>query len=337
MILKRQTAQVSDRRAYKPLIHILNPDQNPTRFPELISIELEQRERIEISRAELELRKVMTFLTSITGGATNSLPILTTLALPGIVPAILWIANILCAEESQKLQVSDLISQRNRDAYILLRAIVASGLSDWYEALVDKISFASVPSSLKFPPGHPVPRQIYRQHPLPTKQNYYYPIDSYYSYLLDERETELIQIMADLSATQIVIRDHLKLEPAHPAESGNPAHSTHQPDSSQPPKVGDREFNFPSTNGASKRSFDPSNYVWLDNEPIWKTVITGRLNHRCLSASFELNMDFSYALLGQLERIEGLLDELSSVQSVDLKTLANRTLNRRKLWITFAA
>lgn len=65
------------------------------------------------------------------------------------------------------------------------------------------LPYSSALGTLIFPPGHPMPNKLYRQHPLPDKKHYYMPNDYYYKILLEEKEVELIKILCDLGANKI--------------------------------------------------------------------------------------------------------------------------------------
>ena len=95
---------------------------------------------------------------------------------------------------------------------------VSFDLNDWLES-IEQIPFAAIPEEISFPPGHPIPRRLYRVHPLKAKENQYIPFEVYDSILYEEREAELIKILVDLGAVEIIIEELSKTETGGSAEA----------------------------------------------------------------------------------------------------------------------
>lgn len=327
MTAKFQAGQKSNLNHRKPLIYVIAVEQST--IPELLTLALEGRERVEFSRAELELKKALRLMALMTGGNASSLPFLSALSLPGPTTAILWTANALLSIDTERTDIDP--EKTNRDSLHLLQALNHVSLNYWYEDLVEKVSISSIPAEIKFLPGHPIAGKLYRQHPLESKQEYYYPVDSYYSLIYDEREAELIQILSDLGATKIVIDK--------PQRSRNAGTKTIENDDLveiEDFSSGTFVFDYIGRNWSPNLNFDTSKYIWLDYEPMWKSVVNGRISNGALSASFEINIDFSNTIAGKLEGIEGLVNEMESINYIDLEALLKLTLRKRRVQVKFA-
>jgi hypothetical protein len=264
----------------------LDPNPNPKPFQNPLVGLIEGKDQVEISRAGLELEKVIVYLNAITGGATNSLPTLVALSLPDRLVALLWIAHALFNERF--FDSEHHLESLDHDALMLFRGMNQLSLKHWQEEVIDTVSFVTAASKASFPLGHPQPEMFYRQHPLREKSNIYYPVNLFYSLLREEREKELIQLLSDLGASKITIQDH--------------SNSDKGTDS-------DRFFEFPGKRWSSNLRFDSARYPWLAYEPTWQTVVYTRLYQGSLSASLELTIDIESAISGQIDQIENLVAE----------------------------
>lgn len=304
-------------RSHKPLIYILAPNQAIDHIRVLYGEALQGKEKVQISRAAIDLKKAIDCFTFVGGGFIHSLPILAATGMPIMLTSTLWVAASLFNQEHQEIEVQRFSEKRNRDAHSLLLSLNESKsyFKHWNESMIEEVDITNLSAETKFPPGYPWIGKLYRQHPLKVKSNYYYPVDSYYSMLLDERERELVQLSSDLGAKKIWIRDESEEKTLN-----------------EKPRV----FEFPDKPLSSNAAFDESRYVWLEHETTWQTLVNARLHRGCTSASFELSTDISQTLFSLLERIEGLLSQMGSTESIDLKTLMNRTIYRRRVYIKFA-
>lgn len=330
MIMKFQEQQLSHSKPHKPLLHILTSDEPVNNIQHFFDVALAGREKVEFARAELELKKAVGLMASMTGGNANSLPFLSALSLPSMTTAITWTASAIISVDNPTTDIEP--EKRNRDSLHLLQGLNKVDLTTWYETLVDKVHILALSPEVKFLPGHPIAGKLYRQHPLDVKSNYYYPIDSYYFLLFDEREVELIQILSDLGATKIVIQN----ASSESSEPDSKTVDTNELDSLEKFKPGTCVFEYIGKNWSPNMNFDASKYIWLDYEPMWKAVVEGRIRNGCLSASFEINIDFSDTIAGKIEGIEGLIDEMESIHSFDLENLLERSLHKRRIWVKFA-
>jgi hypothetical protein len=330
MIMKFREQQTGHSKHHKPLLHILTSDEPINNIQNFFNVALAGREKVEFARAELELKKAVGLMASMTGGNANSLPFLSALSLPSMTTAITWTASAIISVDNPKTDIEP--EKRNRDSLHLLHGLNKVDLTSWYENLVDKIHISSLPSEIKFLPGHPIPGKLYRQHPLEVRSDYYYPIDSYYFLLFDEREAELIQILSELGATKIVIQ---KESPGGGATAAK-ALEFDNVDGQEQFKSGTSVFEYIGKSWSPQMDFDASRYIWLEYETMWKAVVDGRIRNGCLSASFEVNIDFSDTIAGKIEGIEGLIDEMESIHSFDLEELLERALHKRRVLVKFA-
>ena len=173
------------------------------------------------------------------------------------------------------------------------RELAHLDLDPWYDQMVDKINVGTIPNEIQFPLGHPLPGQMYRQHPFNPKRHCYYPVESYFSILFEEREQELIRLLGDLGAAKIVI------EPVVNAFTSI----------EQERKV--LEYGYPTPQ--PPRPFDPQSYPWLTYEAGWQSVVYERLNRRMTSTQFVLDVDVIGLLRSQIQVISQLSTELDSM------------------------
>ena len=302
----------------KAMILITEPGQEPTNLQAIISTALKNSAAEEFSRAEIGLRKAVASLSSLTGGAINSLPLMTALNLPGMTPAIFWMADFLFETGGQKGDIERFIHKRNQDSRTLLQSLNNLDLSQWQASLVEPLNFDAIPPDLNFPPSHPTPGKLYRQHPLKSKQRHYYPVASYYSVLFEERETELIEILSDLGAVKITVQE--LVAGATGAETVGSA----------------QVFEYAGQPWSANMTFDRSKYSWLEHEPTWLRLIESRLHHGCLSTSFEFSIDFANTIANQMQGIRGLAKQLQSIHLEEVEHTLNQTLQKRKVSVQFA-
>lgn len=162
------------------------------------------------------------------------------------------------------------------------------------------VPYSSVSETLIFPPGHPMPNKVYRQHPLPDKKNYYMPNDYYYKILLEEKEAELMKILCDLGANKIEIHEEenslnstiFEAETKVTSVAKTEAAISKDNENSQ---LNKREFSYIGKPWHSnlKDEFESSKYRWLHYEPTWESIVHGRLTNGQLMANIELTTTLS--------------------------------------------
>jgi hypothetical protein len=302
---------------------IPNPYQNP-----LLGL-IEGKAQVEISRAGLELKKVIVYLNSITGGAIGSLPTLVALNLPHRLLTLLWIAHTLFDESF--FHSEDYFKFLDHDARMLFRAIAQVSLKQWQEEIVETVSILNIDPKIGFPLGHPLPDRFYRQHPLKEKANHYYPVELFHVLLRDEREAELIELLSDLGANKIMIQNQANSSERFEGDSDALLRSS----LGVPQASADRTFEFPGKHWSSDLKFDPTRYLWLAYEQTWQTIAHTRVYQGCSSASLELTIDMANAISGQIDQIKNLAAEYKSINLESLSTLKSRILQPRKLCVTF--
>ncbi|MGA7933134.1 MAG: hypothetical protein WCA35_06275 [Kovacikia sp.] len=268
-----------------PAKSIIYLDSHPTPSPyqnPLVGL-IQGKDQVEVSRAGLELEKVIVYLNAITGGATSSLPTLVALNLPHRLLALLWIAHALYNERF--FHSEDHLKFLDHDARMLFRAIVQLSPQQWQEEMIETVSLLNIAPTTWFPVGHPLPDRFYRQHPLKEKANHYYPVELFHVLLRDEREGELIQLLSDLGANKIMIQTQ-----ANPSER-------FEDDREALLRSADRTFELSEKRWSSHLKFDPTRYLWLAYEQTWQTLAYTRIYQGCSAASLEL-------LTWQLKRLQ---------------------------------
>ncbi|MGL4501003.1 MAG: hypothetical protein ACRCU2_18180 [Planktothrix sp.] len=162
------------------------------------------------------------------------------------------------------------------------------------------VSYSSVSGTLTFPPGHPMPNKLYRQHPLPDKKNYYMPYEDYYKTLLEEKEVELMNILHDLGVKKIEIHEEknalnttvFEAEVKITNAAGTEATISKENESSQLNKLESTYIGKPWHSNL-KDEFNASKYRWLPYEPTWESIVHGRLTNGQLTAKIELTTPLS--------------------------------------------
>lgn len=165
---------------------------------------------------------------------------------------------------------------------------------------------------VKWPPGHPVKGTYYKEHPL-TKE-IMIPLEQYDSILLAERETELIKLLVELGATQIVIEDisqktkeasvasNLELKGAASIETNLGAQASSGSKYARTIEL----RGFPWTESLAQR-IEECEFGWLDHEPGWRALVHSRTVGRCKRASVFLTNRASYSVQSQLTLVSGVL------------------------------
>ncbi|XGV96592.1 MAG: hypothetical protein ACAF41_28150 [Leptolyngbya sp. BL-A-14] len=175
-----------------PTKSIIYLDSHPTPKPyqnPLVGL-IKGKEQVEVSRAGLELEKVIVYLNAVTGRTSSSLSTLIALNLSHRLLALLWIAHALYNERF--FHSKDHLKFLDHDARMLFRAIVQLSTQQWQAETIETVSISNLATNTWFPVGHPLPDRFYRQHPLKEKANCYYPVELFHVLLRDEREAELI-------------------------------------------------------------------------------------------------------------------------------------------------
>ncbi|MEO1347724.1 MAG: hypothetical protein AAFW84_02825 [Cyanobacteria bacterium J06635_15] len=304
------------KMSYQPLLHVLS---HPTQAPQgVLSRALQGRHGQEIVRAEIELKKVTKALSIMAGGTFNDPTMLTTLSLPGNADAVLWVAYMLFDQAQQLNAGGYSIQKRNRDCHMLLDALAQLKIGQWYEAMVTPIQYASSIHMLQFPATHPQPNGMYRQHLLPIYANHYYPVDSYFVYMFEERKRELLQTLADLGATKITIQAHDQNKP-----SGD--------------SLNEQVFEFSGKPWSNTLVFDQARYNWLPYDSRLQSLVDSRLHHGLNKAKFEINLDVDNILFSRFREIETFLSQMESLDVTAMATLLQKSLRPQTVIAEFVA
>ena len=314
----------------KNLLYVLAPSQTRDGVQNPFSVALEEiSEHMDMKRAEIELKRMVRQLMVMTGGAIYSPLMLSTIELPYPVSIVLWVTATLL-EDAPSKQIERFVDKRVHDSVKLLRSLneYRQFLGEWWQTSVTQMPVSALPESLRFPVRHPLPPRLYHQHPLPSKANYYYPVNAFYSLLYEEREQELIRLLADLGATQILIRP---LMSKHDTENQPMQQPEEMPTDTTP-----RVFQYRGR-PISTVDFNEAPYEWLAHEPSWQSVVESRVKYSCLSASLEISLDISNTIAALLDGIESLSEQLTSVQAVNVDALGDRILKKRLVQVEFEA
>ena len=281
----------------KPLIYIPNHGESShDDWPHLIWKKVFKGDfDVFISRAEIDLRKAMQLLSFNTDSSVNSFQALAALSLPSTVTALIWVTQALLQEKYQKPNLDNSIYHRNHDARLLFQQLSRLNLDPWYSHSINWIPLDRLPAEFHFPPGHPIPGQIYRKHPLGTQQSVYYPINAYFSLLFEERKQAFLNLLEILGATRIVIS---------PAYRGA---------SSEPEDVQSEIINYDSRSQRLISNPDSLQHPWLVYESSWQSIIEARLTRRVPSIQYELNLDVMEMMRIHIQTIVSLISELRSM------------------------
>jgi len=189
-------------------------------------------------------------------------------------------------------------------------------IADWIE-FIEQIPFARIPQEIDFPPGHPLPRRLYRVHPLKKKRNRYIPVEVFDFLLYEEREAELVKLLIDLGAVEITINNLSSTKTkggviAKATASGIGGFETKNEGEREILNSDTRLIKLGQKNWNSEK-FDEAEYSWLAYEPSWEVLVHARLRGQCLSSSVELNSDASYSISASLGLTEGLIQQFADV------------------------
>jgi len=314
----------------KTLLYVLAPNQSRDSVQSPFSVALEEiSEHMDVRRAEIELKRMVRQLMVMTGGAIYSPLMLSTIGLPYPISIVLWVTATLL-EDAPSKQIDRFVEKRTHDSVKLLRSLneYRQFLSEWWQTSVTLVPVSALPETLTFPVGHPTPPRLYHQHPLSSKPDHYYPVNAYYSLLYEERERELIRLLADLGATQILIQPLMP----KPNTADQPAQLPDEIQSDTVPRVLQYRGRPLST-----VHFDASHYEWLAHEPSWQTVVESRMKYSCLSASLEISLDISNTVAALLDGIESLSEQLTSVRALNINALRDRILKKQFVQVEFEA
>ena len=304
----------------KTLVYVLDYGESPKDLPRMLWQEAFKGESdVFISRAEIDLRKAVQSLSFSTDVNVNSFESLAALSLPGTTTALFWTIESLLKQKYQKPDLNNLIRHRNHDARLLFKRLAQLNLDPWYDSAVERISHATMPTELQFPPGHPKPGFMYRQHPLKAHQHCYYPVNAYFALLFEERKQMLLKMLEALGATKVVISS------AHTKASD---------------RLGDIQPERIDYTGHPQRpisAFEPSHYPWLAYEPSWQSVVDTRLIRRVPSISFAIDIDVMGMLRTQIHTTTQLISELTSMLVPDdyKETLAAELLHPMQVDVEF--
>lgn len=168
-----------------------------------------------------------------------------------------------------------------------------------YQSTSKKLTCAcdDIPKGVRFPPGHPLPTGIYREHPFREKM--YFPAESYDRVLFEERESELIKLLVNLGATKIIIEERNAAEDAANSRLGAQATVLATADYQKSKREKGFDSRSRTIDLGPRKNFRASNlqevekdhkaYRWLDWEPSWQSLLYARVFGHCLSSEVELS------------------------------------------------
>ncbi|MGK7929963.1 MAG: hypothetical protein AB4041_00825 [Microcystaceae cyanobacterium] len=332
---------------YKPLLYLTTSKMSLAEIQQNANLALSQVENLDqfsqeledISQDKINVEFASTALATITTAAIAtfssithtpiSMPILATLGGGGSILA--W--TVLSFAQRQNLS-----GETDKESLPSEVPLVTETVLEELEAQLNLLHINEIPEDLKFPPGHPIPQKLYREHPLKAKANHYIPVESYYSLLFEEREAELIRILAELGATKICIEEEsnaqltLNLEGEIEVQSiANVEGNIDTQNTKEYKKVRTQEYI--GKYWTPDLSFERSKYSWLDYEPTWEAIVEGRLNNGQLSAVIELTTDISNEITTTMGLAEGLLKQLGAFE-INLD-FSQSHLKRRKFMVEF--
>ena len=322
---KHQKAGVNAQAALnqslsKPLLYVLAHGEASGDPGQINQAVFNGQTDVSIARGELELRKAIQSLAFITETSINSLPTLTALSLPGAAIPLFWTIHTFLQHQYEKPGLDNRINRRNHDARLLFKQLAQLDLSPWYAQSVTQVAPDNLPAEVHFPPEHPIPGQMYRHCPynIKDKGHLYYPVNNYFSMLFEEREQELITLLSDLGATQIIIE----------SVSGDEA-------------VADKEgyrkvFEYTPRPLTAPNAINVQGYHWLVYESTWQSVLNERFRG-LTSIEFTFDMDVMGLLRTQIQSIDQLISELDSmVPPADYKeTIYQQVIKIRRVHVQF--
>lgn len=283
----------------KPLLYVLDYEESSDDFDDLPhklwQKALKGESDVFISRAEIDLRKAMQAFSLSNNSSINSIQSLTALSLPDTAIALFWAIYALLQQKYQKPDLTDVIHRRNHDARLLFQRLAQLNLDPWYTHSVHRLPFDEFPAGTQFPLGHPIPGQIYRHHPFKTRKNFYYPINSYFSLLFEERKQALLNLLETLGATKVVFTP------------------ISQEDSSCLDFKRQTVVEFAPQSQRSRQIIEAQDHPWLIWEPAWQSIVDKRLKIASSSMQFQFDIDVMDLLKTPIQAIEQLVLELRSM------------------------
>lgn len=149
---------------------------------------------------------------------------------------------------------------------------------------------ASIDARYKFPLGHPVEGQLYKQHPLAFdpdsgKEFMYLPYETFDEILVQERESELKRLLIDLGATEIHIQTLKTSE--HSSEKSSEFNtnfsSAFKANVKEESTRASGEFlssgkhlKLQGKKWIEGDTLDRSKYIWLKYEQDWESLVEAR-------------------------------------------------------------
>lgn len=286
----------SEAPSSKPLLHVLDYGEFQDHLPHTLWQEVLKGESdISISRAEIDLRKVMQALSFSTNTSINSFEALTALSLPGTTAALFWVVQILLQQKYPNPNLDNPIHSRNHDARLLFQQLAQLNLDPWYIHSVYRVTPDRLPAEIQFSPGHPIPGYLYRKHLLNTRQHCYYPINNYFSLLFEDRKKALLKLLKALGATKVSIA---------PLEQQN---------DSQAQEIHYEVIEFAAGYRGINHTFDDQEHPWLAYEPVWESVMHERREKRVPFIQFGFDIDVMGLLRTQIQMIGQLASEVGSI------------------------
>lgn len=160
-------------------------------------------------------------------------------------------------------------------------------------------------NGLRFAPGHPRVNTSYRPHPLAGvpgsgHEHQYIPSEGFDQLLLDEREAELLHLLAQLGATRIVIKERKSSKAERAIEGqakGGVAKaaevevSAAYGSSAEDTGALTREFDLVGKKVRAGDLVDRSAFAWLGFEPSWRALLNAREIGQCRRATVELKTE----------------------------------------------
>ena len=301
---KLSTNSESVANIYKPLIYIL--PRESSNLNQLVSPEIQTLEkRVAKGYVDVVIDSALATSETIAGLGLNSISS----------QFLIWVFKRLKeAQNSTEKDSEDSQEIKNELKSYLDR--INLNIADWIE-FIEQIPFSRTPQEIDFPPGHPLPRRLYRVHPLKKKSNRYIPVEVFDSLLYKEREAELIKLLIDLGAVEITVKDLSSTK----SKGGISAKASASAAGGFEAKTeGEREKSSSETRliklsqkNWNSEAFNEADYSWLAYEPAWEALVHARLRGACLLSSVELNSDTSYSISASLGLTEGLIQQFADV------------------------
>ena len=325
---------------YKPLVYIIS--QNLDNINEFLAEDLKVvttqiKNQITKSKTNESLIKSIDYSLSLSNKMRSML---------GPAASLFWANNLLdyvyrkIKEELEKQQNNpnvdadqDKLQEINNILIELENNLNTVGLKiNNLSESIQIIALIDAKQYLKFPPGHPLPGQLYKAHPLENKKDHYLPYELFDSLLYQEREAELVNLLVDLGAIEITIEELLTTQTKGEAQAK--ASLVESGGGEAVIKGENKRTNAESRNIRLKQrrwnidDFDEKNYSWLPNEPSWATLVYARVKGGCLSFEIELNSDTFYSIFAGIGT-KGVIQQFADIGAeIDL----SRTRQEKKLF-----